>query len=155
MILHSQEPALQPRPAMTGGIPVTGRRETRRSPYVANRIAARWCETMNNTEKLDDETRKFVRRHFEALQEAGLTSWTFAEFAAFCAPLTLRNAPSAIEDATCTTAGKLADAIDELLHTRHGHSLNARTRRNIVRTAERILIANRRKRVRLSRRGAP
>ena len=97
----------------------------------------------------DDAAERFARRHFEALQQAGLKSWTFEEFRRFCAPQLQRAVATPPVEAAGARADELADLLSEELQSHYGAPLGPTSRNRVIRAAKQSLIACNRRRLRL------
>lgn len=104
---------------------------------------------------MDDDRKpgeEFARRQFAALRRAGLSSWTFEEFFAFCRPLAeqathLSSRP--IDEPATVKARRLADAISHALQVRTGKPLSEEARARILEIARRNIIQRNRNKLRL------
>lgn len=93
----------------------------------------------------------YVQRHYVELQSAGLTSWSFDEFFAFCRPFTARrhmSIPEPLRGSASEKAEQLADALSVALEKKYGKPLSRETRESIVVVARNAIVKRNRSRLR-------
>lgn len=91
-------------------------------------------------------------RHYAELQQAGLSSWTFDEFFAFCRPFTARRqmkVPERLGAPASQKAEQLANALSSALEKKYGKPLSEETRQSVVVVARDAIVRRNRSRIRL------
>lgn len=105
---------------------------------------------MDETER---KAKAYARRYYAELRKAGLASWTFEEFFAFCRPHAIKVVTSAsrpVREPASVAAARISDAVSDAFEARFGKPLSGKAKNQVFMVARKSVIASHRSRLRLT-----
>ncbi|HEX7030532.1 MAG TPA: hypothetical protein VF254_08045 [Gammaproteobacteria bacterium] len=104
-------------------------------------------------DEIERRAKNYARRYYTELKKAGLATWSFEEFYAFCRPHALKVVTSdarPVREPASVAAARISNAVSDAFEARFGKPLSGKAKNQVFTVAHKSVVASHRSKLRLS-----